>query len=149
MDLPTRQKESHVVVEDKIDELGQAMNAIGAEAAEIVGGTPDGLYLYAEAERGTVSAAIFKDEGKSVRYYSPTQELFGLILEAWELETRDERFKWAVLEYEVGGTEFHVELTYPEQLKSNEDIVDRRRAALKKRYGDKPVIYPPVPELED
>jgi hypothetical protein len=28
----------------------------------------------------------------------------------------------------------------------DEDSADRRRAGLKRRYGDKPVIYPPVPE---
>lgn len=130
----------------KLDELGPMMNEIGVEGAETVGGNPDGLYIYAEVDDGVVDAGVFKEEGGIVRYFDPTDELFELIRNAWELETRDERFKWAVLEYEVRRTEFHVELTYPEQLKPNEDIVDRRRAALKKRYGDKPVVYPPVPE---
>jgi hypothetical protein len=138
--------EERPVIEDKFEKIGPIMNEIGAEAAEIVGGDPDGLYIYAEPAPGTVFAAVFKDEGMSVRYYSPTEQLFELILEAWETESKNEGLRWAVLEYEVQDMKFHVELTYPEELDPNEDAMDRRQAALKKRYGDKPVIYPPVPE---
>jgi len=131
---------------DKLDELGPMMNEIGVEATEIVGGSPDGLYLFAEFDDGVIDAAVFKDEGNAVRYFDPTNLLFDLLGEAWEIESPDSNRRWAVMHYEVRGTAFHVELTYPEELDLNEDMTDRRRAALKKRYGDKPIIYPPVPE---
>ena len=122
------------------------MNEIGVEGTQIVGGDPDGLYIFAEFDEGVVDAGVFKDEGDAVRYFDPTDLLFDLLSEAWEIESPDSNRRWAVMHYEVRGTAFHVELIYPEELDPNEDMVDRRRAALKKRYGGKPIIYSPVPE---
>ena len=134
------------MTESKLEKLGPLMNEIGAEAAEVVGGDPDGLYIFAEVESGTIFSAVFKDEGKSVRYYDPTDALEELIYEAWELESANGSMRWTVMEYEVRGTKFDVKLIYPEELNPEEDAADRRRAGLKRRYGDKPVIYPPMPE---
>lgn len=139
-------KETNQVVADKLDKLGPLMNDIGVEAAAIVGGDPNGLYIYAEPDDGVVYAAVFKDDGASVRYFDPTHELANLIGEAWELESADRDKRWAVLEYEVRDMQFHVALTYPEELEPNRDATERRQTALDKRYGDKSVIYPPMPE---
>lgn len=138
-------KENQQVVESNLEKLGPLVNEIGAVAAEMVGGDPDGLYIFAELTPGRIHAGVFKDEGRSVRYYDPTEELTDLILEAWEMESA-KRMRWTVMEYEVRGTEFDVKLIYPEELNPAEDLTDRRRAGLKRRYGDKPVIYPPMPE---
>lgn len=134
------------MAEDKFDRLGPILNEVGAEGAAIVGGNPDGLYIYAEPDGGAVFAAVFKDEGNAVRYYDPTDELFDLISDAWEMENLDEAKRWAVMEYEIVGTKFDVKFSYPEELDPNDYSSDRREAALRKRYGDKPVIYPPMPE---
>ncbi len=131
---------------DKLEKSGPLMNAIGVEGAVIVGGNPDGLFIYAEPDGGSVFLSVFRNEGDVVRYYPPTSELFDLIRAAWENESPDENMRWAVIEYEVSGTSFHVELRYPEELKSDEDASDRREAALKRRYGDKPIVYPPIPD---
>jgi hypothetical protein len=134
------------VAANKFERLGPIMNAIGTEAATIVGGDPDGLYVYAEPQGGAVFASVFKDEGKVVRYLDPTDELFDVITEAWEAEDPDETKRWVVLEYEVQGTEFSAELGYPEDVDSKQHPSVRLEAALKRRYGDKPVIYPPMPD---
>ena len=133
-------------MEDRLDKIGPIMSATGEEGAAIVGGDPDGLYIYAEPDGGAVYAAVFKDEGEAVRYFDPTDNLFDLIRDAWEAENSDEAKRWAVMEYEVQGTKFDVQFRYPEELDPNDYSSDRREAALKKRYGDKPVIYPPMPE---
>lgn len=122
------------------------LNEIGVEGAAIVGGDPEGLYIYAEPGGGAVYAAVFKDEGAVIRYFDPTHELADLIRDAWETENADESMRWAVMEYEVSGTKFDVQFTYAEELDPDDYSTDRRQAALKKRYGDKPVIYPPMPE---
>lgn len=131
---------------DELAELGPMMNDIGVEGTEIMGGDPDGLYIYAEVSGGSVFAALFKDEGGAVRYFDPTDRLADLIRDAWELGDPDETKRWIVIEYEVLGTKFEASYTYSEEIDPKDYATDRRRAALKKRYGDKPVIYPPIPE---
>jgi hypothetical protein len=131
--------------DDKYDTLGPILSEIGGEGAAIVGGNPDGVYIYAEMDGGSVYAAVFKEDDEVVRYFDPTHELFQLIRETWETENADEAKRWAVMEYEVQGTKFDVQFKYPEELDPKDYSTDRRRAALKTRYGDKPVVYPPMP----
>lgn len=118
---------------------------IGEEAAEIIGSDLDGLYLYGEVEDGSQFASLFKDEGEVARYHGPSQRLFQLLDEAWRAENSDEGKRWTVIEYEVTGTRFDVRFTYPEQLDPNEHCSERCSAAVRKRFGNKPVIYPSIP----
>lgn len=54
--------------------------------------------------------------------------------------------RWSVMEYDVKDGKFSVSFKYPEEV--NVEIVDgeRREAALRARYSDKPVVYPPPPK---
>lgn len=132
------------MAKDRFDALGPAYADIGAELAEIVGGDPDGVYLYAEAGEGWYGYGVFKDEGDKVRYYDPSRELGDLIYEAWQTEDPDKR--WAIMEYEIHGTKFDAEFKFSDEVKvESYDEDDRRDIALKRRFGDKPVIYPPWP----
>lgn len=132
---------------DILDKLGPMLAEVGKEAAVIVGGDPDGLYFYAEVEEGgAVFASVFMDEKEAVRYYDPTHELLDLIVEAWEMSSPKERKRWIVMEYQVVGTKFDVTVRYKEEIDPDSFVTDRRRAALKARYGDKKIIYPPIPE---
>ena len=132
------------VATDKYDALGPAYADIGAELAEIVGGDPDGVYLYAEAGEGWYGYGVFKDEGDKVRYFDPSSELGDLIYQAWQAEDSDKR--WAVMEYAIKGTKFDAEFRFPDDVKiKSYDEDDRRDIALENRFGDKPVIYPPWP----
>jgi hypothetical protein len=131
------------VTENKYDVLGPLYADIGGELADIVGGDPDGTFLYAEAGEGWLSSGIFKDEGAAIRYFRPTSELTDLLLEAWNTEEPDKR--WAVMEYEIKGTKFDVRFKFPDEVVVGDFDPDRKEAALKNHFGDKPVLYPPWP----
>ena len=130
---------------DKYDLLGPIYAEIGGEIAHIVG-DPNGTFLYSEAGDGWCSYAIFKEEGGGVRYYAGTSELGDLIWKAWLTEDSDKR--WAVVEYVVTGTKFDVQFQFPDQIDPEESEDERRPRALKKHFGDKPVIYPPMPHID-
>jgi len=131
----------------KYEKLGPLFADIGGEMARIVGGNPDGTYLYAEAGDGWTGASVFKDEGDVVRYYDPSSALMDLIREARLEEEPGKR--WSVMEYEVNGTKFDAKFKFPDEVKVESFNDGRREAALKRRYGNKPVIYPPPPDFPD
>jgi hypothetical protein len=122
------------------------LSEIGGLAAEDAGGDPDGLYLYVEVGDRWISSSLFKDNGDSVQYFDVSSELSDLIYEFWLAEDRDKR--WAVMEYETKGTKFDARFKYPEEVDVEDLDEDRREIALKNRYGDKPIIYPPWPGQE-
>jgi hypothetical protein len=133
------------VTNDKYYVLGPILADVGGELAEIVGGGPDGIYLYVEAGEGWIGPSVFKDEGSVVRYYDGTPELSELLLKAWNAEEPDKR--WAVMEYAISGTKFDVQFQFPDEIDPNESEVERRPRALERRFGDKPVIYPAWPDV--
>lgn len=135
------------VAEDKIDLLGPLMNAIGQKLADLVGGDPNGVFLYVELGEGWVSPSIFKDEGGVIRYYNSRETgLSDMLWDAWYLEPKGPNSRWSVMEYDVKNGTFDVSFKYPEEV--NVEVVDdeRREAALRARYGDRPVVYPPPPK---
>lgn len=132
------------MADDKFKLLGPMLANIGGEVAEIVGGNPDGAFLYVEAGEGWIGSAIFREEGKIVRYFDSSLELDEFLLEMWNAEDPDKR--WAVMEYEVKGTTFDAKFQFPEEIDPKETEVERRPRALQRRFGDKPVVYPPWPE---
>lgn len=133
---------------DKLDVLGPLMNEIGLELVETVGGDPNGVFLYVEIGEGWVDISIFKDEGEVVRWHNPRKtNLADLLREAWYLEPEGPNMRWSVLEYTVIDKKFEVSMKYPEEV--NVEVYDdddvRRQSALRARFGDKPVVYPPPP----
>lgn len=131
------------MAEDRLNKFGPMLADIGGSAAALINGDPDGLYLYVEVGDRWISVNVFKDEGTAVRYYDPSSELSDLIYEFWKAEEPAKR--WAVMEYEVNGTKFDAQFQFPEEVDVESFDEDRRENALQKRYGDKPVIYPPLP----
>lgn len=132
---------------DKFGKLGPILSRIGEEATAIVGGNPDGLYLYVEVGDGWVGPSLFRDEGNAVRYFDATFELSDLIGNAWEAEAPDNAAKrWSVMEYEVHGTQFDAHFKFPDEVNVEKYHASRRESALHARFGDKPVIYPPLPD---
>ena len=128
----------------KFEILGPLYEDIGREIFNIIGENPDGAFLYSEAGDGWVEAAIFKDKGGFVKYYSPTRALNHLILDAWETEPSDKR--WAVMMYEIKDGRFDATFRFPEELDPEPVGIQRREDALRERYGNKPVKYPPIPQ---
>ncbi len=128
---------------DSLDDLGPLMNRIGQVLTEIADGDPDGIFLYVEIATGWVSSNVFKEDGKAVRNLDSSSELDDLLFDVWYASPKDKR--WSVMEYDIKGGKFEVSFRYPEEV--DVEVVDdaRREAALRARYGDKPVIYPPPP----
>jgi hypothetical protein len=143
---PTKSRTGEVT-RDKYDTLGPLLAGVGGELAEIVGGSPDGVFLYAEAGEGWIGAGVFKDDGAHIKYFDPSSELTDLLLKAWNAEEPSKR--WAVMEYEVKGTRFDVQFQFPDEIDPEESEGERRPRALERRFGEKPVIYPPWPGAEE
>lgn len=134
------------MAEGRFERLGPMLSVIGAEAAADLGGNPDGIYLYVEVGDHWISVNLFRDEGEVVRNYEHGHELTNLIWDAWEAESADPKKRWCVMEYEVRGTKFDVQFQFPDEVDVESFEVDRREEALERRYGNKPVVYPPIPK---
>lgn len=133
---------------EKLDALGPALSEVGLEVVEIAHGEADALFLYVEAGEGWVRPSLFKEDGDMVRDLelrgSPLAEL---IIDARETEP-DVSKRWSVMEYVIEDGKFEAKFQFPEDVdvEGDDDILERRDAILKARYGDKPVVYPPPPE---
>lgn len=137
-------QEGAVVEKDKFDALGPLLSEIGQEISDTVGGDTDGVLLYVEVGDGWARPSIFKDEGKVVRFYYPLDPtLSEIVSDAWYTEP-DETKRWSVMEYVIKDGKFHASFKYPEEIDVTEPDTDRRDAALQARFGDKPVVYPPM-----
>lgn len=132
------------MADDKFATFATLYNEIGRELGRITGGDPDGAYLYAEVEEGATGGGVFKDEGKQVRYYDPSWPLLDLLDDLWHAEDPDKR--WRAMEFSVTGNEVHATFVFPEDFRSDHSTNERRQAALRTRYGNKPIIYPPIPD---
>lgn len=134
------------MTKDKYDALGPLLNEIGQALADVVGGDPNGVFFYVEIGPGWVSPNIFKDEGAVVRFYRPPgPSLSDILFDLWYAESDDESKRWSVMEYAVKDGKFEVGFKYPDEVDvSGPPDDERRQAALRRRFGDKKVIYPPL-----
>lgn len=130
--------------DDRFEQLGPLLSQIGHEAANIVGGNSDGIYIYAERGDRWLGVSLYRDEGDAIRYYRPTMELDDAIYDAWYAEDSDKQ--WSVMEYTIFESRFDVTFLFPDEVDVENQDIDRREIALRKRYGDRPIIYPPVPD---
>lgn len=127
----------------KFEILGPILEDIGRQIFEDIGEDPEGVFLYAEVGDGWVERSIFKDKNSYVQYYPSSVDLCELIIEAWKAEPSDKR--WAVMMYEIKDGRFDATFRYPEELDPEPVGIQRREDALRARYGDKPIRYPPIP----
>jgi hypothetical protein len=136
------------MAKDKFDILGPLMNEIGGELVHVVGGNPDDIFLYVEIGDRWISYSIFKDEGDLIRYYDAKDEILTeLLWDAWYAESEEGGIKrWSIMEYDIKDGKFDATFKYPDEV--DVEVIDdeRRQAALRARFGDKPVVYPPMPK---
>jgi hypothetical protein len=136
------------MAKDKFDILGPLMNEIGGELVHVVGGNPDDIFLYVEIGDRWISYSIFKDEGDLIRYYDTKDEILTeLLWDAWYAESEEGGIKrWSIMEYDIKDGKFDATFKYPDEV--DVEVIDdeRRQAALRARFGDKPVVYPPMPK---
>lgn len=133
--------------ENQYEKLGPLLSSIGEKVTAELGGDPNGIYLYVEVGDRWISVNVFRDEGDVVRNYPSDPELTDLLWGLWGVESNDIKLSWSVMEYEIRDGKFHTHFTYPDQIDVESFEVDRRGIALKKRFGNKPIIYPPMPNI--
>ena len=126
------------------EKMADILAQLGQHIAEIINGDPEGSYMYAEADDWFQEAGIFKDAGDTVAYFDPDTELFQEIGRLWE--AAEANMKWSALHYDVKNGQFDAQFDYPDSFDPEETSDDRRERALKERFGDKPVVYPPPDE---
>jgi hypothetical protein len=137
-------QERFEVEKDKLDAMGPLMSEIGQEISNVVGGDPNGVFFYVEVGDGWARPSVFRDEGDVVRFYYPLDPtLSEIVFDVWYTES-DAAKRWSVMEYVVKDGKFHASFKYPEEVDVTEPDSDRRDAALQARFGDKPVVYPPM-----
>jgi hypothetical protein len=123
------------------EEENKLLVRIGQELASMIGKNPDGAYSYTEVREMWMGPSAYHDEGNRVVYYDPSREFCDAIWDLWY--EQEAGLRWGAMRYEIADGEFSVEFDYPDQFDPNEDENDREARALKARYGDKPIYYPP------
>jgi hypothetical protein len=116
------------------------LNAIGQHTANVLGKTPEDVFVYIRAGDQWMEGAIFDNLENAVIYHDPNRDMVEEVTRLWE--AADPEKKWEMLYYDIKDGGFTVEYFYPDQLDPEEDSPDHRDRALAARYGDKPVIYP-------
>lgn len=130
------------------DDTDRLLNEIGQLLAKDTVYPLDGTLLYAQVDSNYVAPSIFKDQGNSIAYLDPDLGQLGdALLDLWEAEKANSR--WAEIEYLVQGNTFAVTYTYADEIDPDEDTLDRRDRIVKRYFGDKPVIYPPLSTEDD
>ncbi len=124
------------------NEIGDLLNEVGRILAIDKQYPLDGTFLYAEAAWQMVSVAVFKDLGDRILYEDPTDALSDTVLELWYAEAPDKR--WSTMQYRIEGGKFEASFTY-EPLDPEVSTLDRREHILQQRYGNKRIVYPPLP----
>lgn len=134
------------MVKDKYETVGPILNEIGQALADVVGDDLEDVFLYVEIDEGWVSANIFKEEGSVVRFFDPPgPSLSDLLFDLWYEESDNPTKRWSVMEYVVKDGKFRASFKYPDEVDvRGEPDDERRQAALRARFGDKPVVYSPM-----
>lgn len=126
-------------------EIGDLLNAVGQEAANIIGKAPNDVFVYIEAGDNWQGGAVFEDQGNRVIYHDPSRPMIKLIERLWDAADADK--KWSMIHYDINDDKFSVEYFYQNDLEHDVISYDYRQDALVARYGEKPVIYPPPDDM--
>jgi hypothetical protein len=124
------------------EEMGDLLNQIGQQVANILGKVPNDVFVFIEAADQLSGGAIFENQPEQVVYHEFGDKTHDTILRLWEAAESDK--KWSMLLYDIKDGTFDVEFLYTDDLEGEWYALDYRQDALKARYGNKPVIYPPM-----
>lgn len=134
-------RKANDMAQENFADLGPIYSEIGEEAAAIVGADADGIYLYVEVGDEWMSPNLYREDADAVRWFDASRELTGLVWDAWGAEEANRR--WCVMEYEARAAKFDARFRFPDEVNVESMDEDRREVALKRRFGDKPIVYPP------
>ncbi len=124
------------------EEMGDLLNQIGQQVTNILGKVPNDVFVFIEAADQMSGGAIFENLPEQVVYHDFGHETHDTILELWEAAAPDK--KWSMLLYDIKDGKFSADFLYTDDLEGEWYALDYREDALRARYGDKPVIYPPM-----
>lgn len=130
------------------DEAEELLNEIGRLLAEDREYPFEPTLLYAQLDRNMIGESIFKELGNQILYRRPViDRLPYALLDLWETQEGDDR--WMEMEYLVRDGRFEVAYIYPDAIDPEEDVVERRARAVRRHFGQKPIVYPPWPPEDD
>ena len=132
------------------DEENKLLARIGQALASMINGNPNGAFAYVEVQEMWMAPSAFHDEGNRVVYLRTSHEFDEAVEDLWY--AKEAGLRWEAMRYEIVDGEFSVEFDYPDQFDPDESCDVRQDRALKARYGDKPIHYPPPedwPELTE
>jgi hypothetical protein len=130
------------------DEINGLLNEIGQLLTADRDYPLETTLLYVQLDDNMVGESIFKELGNQILYRRPiNRRLPFALLELWEAQDSGQR--WMELEYLYREGRFEVVYIYPEEIDPDEDVVERRARAVQRRFGEKPIVYPPWPPEYD
>lgn len=124
------------------EDTGNMLNAIGQHVADIIGKAPHDVYVFIDAGDQWQGGAVFENVEDRVICYGPSIALIEEIERLWEAADPDK--KWSVIHYDIKDGKFEAEFLYTADLEHHPFEYDYRQDALDARYGNKPIIYPPM-----
>lgn len=125
------------------DQSAELMESISSLVLRQIPDGPRHFFLYVEAASNTCAISIYQEFEDRAVWLNPSPELFDELLELWE--AADDNKKWGTLMLSIDGERFTAHFDYDRRLDVENDLHDYREDTLLKRYGEKPIIYPPPP----
>ncbi|MEH3106492.1 MAG: hypothetical protein PGN09_04165 [Sphingomonas fennica] len=99
--------------------------------------------IYVQIIDYAISQSIYKDLGNQMLFRWPlSRRLPDALCDLWDLWDGDHR--WSELEYVLRDGVFEIFYFYPTDIDPDEDLHDRRERSVRRHFGDKPIIYPPL-----
>lgn len=118
--------------------------AIGNVLVSIPDVPIDAIAMYAEAEDGVVSCNIFylATGAKVIKYRFGPSELDDMVYELWERwQEVPGNEAWRAVLYTLRGKKLEIDVTYSDRFNGEEDVVERRTAAVQGVLGRLPIDY--------
>ncbi len=128
------------------DETQRLLDEIGRLLAEETGQSLASILLYAQLDVNVVGTDIFMDGSDRVEYSWSGDRLTYPLLDLWEEEEPAKR--WTEMEYVLCNGKFAVTFVYPGQFDPEENFFERRKRVVARHFGDKPIVYPPMPDYD-
>jgi hypothetical protein len=117
---------------------------IGREASYAAEGFLGKFLLYAEVEDGVISADLLYPDTPvgPLRFRFGTEPLRQLIRTLWTCwQEQPENQEWRSMSYFVDNGELNINFGYPDAVREDQDVIERRTEAVTKYFGAVKIDY--------
>lgn len=114
------------------------LQIIGREASQVADRSLGKFLLYAEVEKGVISADILYPDtpGGPLQFRFCPESLRQLIRTFWiRWQEQPENQEWRTMSYFVDNGEFSIDFGYPDAIHEDQDVIERRSEAVTKHFG--------------